>query len=359
MSAPSLDLSAQALSRRLEPFLSQCLQRPVRLDGWRRFPAGFSWVTLGLRATPADGVGEALDLILRIGDPSGLLAPYRAEPEYHALQALQQLAALPVPRVFAFSDDASIIGAPFLVTGRVEGDTPMPWKGEAEARAEAHRLSLAQDFSDGLAALHGVDWQATPLKRLWGEVNADSVAREQTLYWWRHAGFAEDATHAPPQLHHAMRWLLRHAPTAPRVVIVHGDYRVGNFLQQDGRITAVLDWELVHPGDPHEDLAWAALRVFSGGTGRVGGLMDREAFVERYVRQGGFRPDPLAWRYYEVLGLFKSASMLLGAAQRVEGGRANDVRMASMGFQVASTLLELNRLMTEAAREAHGLELVP
>ena len=356
MNEASLDLSAATLERRLGPFLSRALKRPLRLDGWRRFPAGFSWITLGLRATPQDG-GEAQELILRIGDPRGLLAPYRAEPEYRALEVLQGLHALPVPRVLAFSDDPGVIGAPFLVTGRVDGDTPMPWKGAAEARGEDRNASLARDFTDGLAALHGVDWRATALGRLWGEVDPATVAREQTLYWWRHAGFDGGTRAAPPQMHHAMRWLLRHAPTAPRVVIVHGDYRVGNFLQQDGRITAVLDWELVHAGDPHEDLAWAALRVFSGGTGRVGGLVSREAFVERYARQAGFTPDPVAWRYYEVLGLYKSASMLLSAAQRVESGRARDVRMASMGFQVASTLLELNRLMGEAAQAVDGVGL--
>ncbi|WP_162248670.1 phosphotransferase family protein [Variovorax sp. Root473] len=336
------------MSERLGAFFSQALQRPLRLDGWRRFPAGFSWITVGFTATPQDG-GQALELILRIGDPRGLLAPYQAEPEYRALEALQGNAALPVPRVFAFSDDPAVIGAPFLVTGRVMGDTPMPWKGAAEARGEAHNASLASDFVSALAALHQVDWQNTALKRLWGTVSEDSVARDQVLYWWRHAGFADDASQAPAQLHHAMRWLLRHAPKAPRVVIVHGDYRVGNFLQQDGRITAVLDWELVHPGDPHEDLAWGALRIFSGGTGRVGGLMERAAFFEAYAKQTGLILDPQALHYYEVLGLFKSASMLLSAAHRVDSGRGHDVRMASMGFQVASTLLELNRLISEAA----------
>ncbi len=358
MTEPCLDLSTETLSRRLGSFLSRTLNRPLRLDGWQRFPAGFSWVTLAMRATPEDG-GEPLDLILRIGDPHGLLSPYRAEPEYRALEALQGLPSLPVPHVFAFSDDPTVIGAPFLVTGRVQGDTPLPWKGEAEARGEERNASLALDFTDGLAALHRVDWRATPLQRLWGEVDPATVAREQTLYWWRHARFQDGGTNAPPQMHYAMRWLLRHAPVAPRVVIVHGDYRVGNFLQQDGHITAVLDWELVHAGDPHEDLAWAALRVFSGGTGRVGGIMDREAFIERYARLAGFTPDPVAWRYYEVLGLFKSAGMLLSAAQRVESGRASDIRMASMGFQVASTLLELNRLITEAATEDRVEEVMP
>ncbi len=348
MTEACIDLSADHLGRRLSPFLSAALKRPLHLGGWRRFPAGFSWITIGFQATPAEG-GDPLELILRIGDPRGLLAPYRAEPEYRAMEALQGQAALPVPRVFAFSDDDSVIGAPFLVSGRVAGDTPMPWKGETEARGEAQNASLGRDFVDGLAALHAVDWTQTGLHRLWGDVDRATVARTQTDFWWRHAGFGEDAAKAPPQMHHAMRWLRRHAPEAPRVTIVHGDYRVGNFLQQGGRITAVLDWELVHPGDPHEDLAWASLRVFAGGSGRVGGIIDRDAFFDRYAQQAGFMPDARVLRYYEVLGLFKSASMLLSASQRVESGRGRDVRMASMGFQVASTLLELNRLMTEAA----------
>lgn len=347
MTEACIDLSAEHLSRRLSPFLSTALKHPVRLGGWRRFPAGFSWITVGFQATPQEG-GDPLDLILRIGDPRGLLAPYRAEPEYRAMEALADGHALPVPRVFGFSDDSALIGAPFLISGRVDGDTPMPWKGDAQARGEAQNASLGRDFVDGLAALHRVDWTRTGLHRLWGDVDRATVARAQTDHWWRHAGYDVDASKAPPQLHHAMRWLRRHAPVAPRVTIVHGDYRVGNFLQLGGRITAMLDWELVHPGDPHEDLAWASLRVFAGGSERVGGIIEREVFFERYAQQAGFTPEPKVLRYYEVLGLFKSASMLLSAAQRVESGRGQDVRMASMGFQVASTLLELNRLMGAA-----------
>lgn len=349
MTAKTLDLSAEALGSRLEEFLSAQWKRPVRLDGWRRFPAGFSWITIGMRAIFAGAAAEPLDLIVRIGDPAGLLAPYRAEPEYRALEALQGLAALPVPRVHAFSDDTSVIGAPFLVTSWVEGDTPMPWKGAAEARGVDHNASLARDFIDGLAALHAVDWRLTALGPLWGDVEPSAVARVQADHWWHHAGFDSDAQRAPPQMRYAMHWLLRHAPPSQRVAIVHGDYRVGNFLQKDGKITAVLDWELVHPGDPHEDLAWAALRIFSGGTGLVGGLVAREAFYERYAQLACIELQPTVLRYYEVLGLFKSASMLLSAANRIETGRAHDIRMASMGFQVAATLLELNRLISEAA----------
>lgn len=348
----ALDLAPERLGPRLEAFLQSQWQAPVQLSGWRRFPAGFSWVTLGCRATVGKSSGShTLDLILRIGDPNGLLAPYQARPEYLVLAALQGVPGLPVPVVHACSDDAAIIGAPFLITGRVAGDTPMPWRGNADQRDEAHNESLSREFTDAMAALHRVDWRATPLGQLWATARPQTVARDQVRHWARHVGMLDSGRQAvPPQMHHAMRWLEREAPQAERVAIVHGDFRVGNFLQQDGHITAILDWELVHAGDPLEDIAWAGLRVFAAGTSRIGGLIDRDAFNRRYADMSGVHLRPDVIRYYEVLGLFKSAAMLMGATQRVASGRARDVRMASMGFQLSSTLLELNRLLAEAGQ---------
>ena len=340
-----LDFSPAALEPQLAAFLGAMRNQDVRLSDWQRFPAGFSWITFGFTAVAAGADPERL--ILRIGDPRGLLAPYRSEPEFRAMELLQGVHSLPVPRVVGFSDDASLIGAPFLVTARVEGDTPMPWRGDADRRSPADVASLSDDFIDALAALHRVDFRGSRLADLWGPVDAATVAREQVRGWSAHAGVG--ASRVPPQLHYAKLWLEQRAPAARRVGIVHGDFRVGNFLQRDGRITAVLDWELVHAGDPHEDVAWAGLRIFSAGSARIGGLVDRERFFARYSERAGYAPDPNVIRYYEVLGLFKSASMLLGALRRIEAGRSTDVRMASMGFQVASTLLELNRLIGEAS----------
>ena len=55
-------------------------------------------------------------------------------------------------------------------------------------------------------------------------------------------------------------WLSEHAPGALSSGIVHGDFRIGNFLVDEGHITAILDWELVRLGDPVEDLGWICMR---------------------------------------------------------------------------------------------------
>lgn len=347
---PPLDLRPDSLGPALATFLQSEWGAPVQLSDWRRFPAGFSWTTIGFTARRGPD-HPPLDLILRLGDPRGLLAPYSAEPEFVALSALQGVPDLPVPQAHAFSDDPAILGAPFLVTARVDGDTPMPWSRDAARREDAQNESLARDFTDAIAALHGVDWRATPLSSLWAGVDPQRLALNQVDAWARHAGMADDRQRAGrlPQMHYALHWLRRHAPADGQPVIVHGDYRVGNFLQVDGRITAILDWELVHLGDAHEDLAWAGLRVFAGGTPRIGGLVDRDLFRRRYEERTGCRVRLDVLHYYEVLGLFKSAAMLVGAVRRIETGQASDIRMASLGFQLSATLLEINRLIADPA----------
>ena len=76
-------------------------------------------------------------------------------------------------------------------------------------------------------------------------------------------------------------------------------------------------------------------------------MIDREVFYARYSAGSGIEVDQVLLRYYEVLMQFKSAAMLLGAAHRVQAGRASDIRMAAMGFQLAPTLAELMRLLGE------------
>ncbi|RYX91462.1 MAG: phosphotransferase family protein [Comamonadaceae bacterium] len=344
---PAFDPAAQELPARLENWLALRWGKPVSVSGLQRFPAGMSWVTIGFLASSP---GEApLQLILRVGDPGGLFSPYTSKPEYEALAALSSVPGLPIPKAYEHSDDLSILGAPFLITQRVHGDTPTPWGGPG-ARDEGANQSLGRDFADALGAIHAFDWTGTPLAA-WANGKASPIttattALHETHYWARHANLGVGPT--PPQMHYAMRWLASRAPAAERITIVHGDYRVGNFLQHDGRITAILDWELVHLGDPHADLAWAGLRTFAAGTTRVGGLIGREEFYARWESKTGLRVRPDVVSYYQVMVQFKMAAMLMGAMIRVKTGRSRDVRMAAMGFQLTTTLMELNKLIAEA-----------
>ena len=331
------------LRARLGAWLGAVAKRPVSVDRVTKFPAGFSWITC---AVELSGFPEANEAILRIGPPYGLFAPYSAMPEFESLSALAA-SEVPAPRVYLASDDLSVLGAPFFLSEKVAGDTPLPWGSQGHSLEGARRQSLAADFIGALAALHRFAWRDTPLAK-WGDgVTLDNAAQLQIDEW--EARFRRWALRPHPMAHRALQWLRANAPAARRLSLVHGDYRLGNFLEQQGRITAILDWELVHLGDPVEDLGWAFLPQYRGGTPLVCGLAAEADFLACYQAQAGLEVDAASLRFYRVFSLLKLAFTHMAAARCFEQGMFNDMRMPGMATQIAPVFRQISRALDEAA----------
>ena len=332
-----------ALQPRLAGFIERQVGEPVSVADLHRFTAGLSGATIGFTLRREGRPDEPL--ILRIGDPNGLLAPYSARPEHLALSSLAGAARLPAAASRWWSDDVEIIGAPFIVTTRLEGRTPMPiWPGAEHDGAgdketeDADRI--LDDFVDALVAVHACDWRNAPAAALDPGATAHSCVRDEIARWVARLPGADGRPEAPA-MRYAAAWLHDHAPTAVRLALLHGDYRVGNYMVKDGRISGILDWELTHLGDPHEDLAWAGLRSLGGTAATLGGRLDRAAFLRRYAERSGLALEPERLRYFEVLGQFKAASLLIMARERVRRGAVHDARLAVMGLQPAAAQMGL------------------
>lgn len=344
---PGLPLwRTDGLGPALAGFLSARDGAPVEVTNLRRFTAGLSWVTVAFTMTSSSG--PARDLILRIGDPNGLLAPYSTEPEVRAFTALAGTDA-PVPGVLWHSDDPEVFGAPFMIVTRMPGETLLPrWPGLGDQAPYPHAETVAEDFARHLATIHGCPWKGTAAEALSPGVTADTCTHAEIDRWVRHAagpsGGLEDNA-----MRFAAGWLHAHARPAGSVTLLHGDYRVGNFLVDGGRITGLLDWELTHLGDPHEDLAWASLRTFGGTKTTLSGLLDLDRFHATYEAASGRRVDPGLIRYFHVLGQFKMASMLIGTEQRLMAGDVHDVRLAVMALQKSTTLLGMLKMIEVAS----------
>lgn len=340
--APAFE-TVERLRSRLGDYLSAAAGRPVSVERLTKFPAGFSWITCAVSLSNSPIAKEA---ILRVGPPYGIFAPYSAMPEFESLSALAS-SEVPAPRVYLASDDPTILGAPFFLSEKVEGDTPLPWGSQGQALEGARRDALAADFIGALAALHQFNWRATPLAK-WGEgVTLENAAAMQIDDW--EARFRRWALRPHPMAHRALQWLRANAPAAQRLSLVHGDYRLGNFLEKDGRITAILDWELVHLGDPVEDLGWAFLPQYRGGTPLVCALASEEDFLARYKTQTGLSVTPASLRFYRVFSLVKLAFTHMAAARCFEDGQFNDMRMPAMATQIAPVFRQIGRTLDEAA----------
>jgi aminoglycoside phosphotransferase (APT) family kinase protein len=331
---------------RLRTLLAERVGAEVRIGGLRRFPVGYSWLTYGFDAEWSDAQGaQRRELILRLGPPNGLFAPYSALPQFVALQALQS-SGMPLPQVYWHGDDPAALGAPWFICEKVAGRAPLIWGEDFDA---ATRTALGEQLVDALAALHRYEWRGTPLQQLAGATDPAQAARAQVDYW--EGELRRWANRPIPMAEWVLAWLRANAPAAPRVSVVHGDYRIGNFLAEfDGgpRITAILDWELVHLGDPMEDLGYMCQRTFRPGTPLICTLIERETLYRRYAEQSGIAVDPRAVHFHEVLGVFKFFVIGLGAEACYEDGRHNDLRLPSMSAQSPRLLLQLQKLLAEA-----------
>ena len=320
----------------------------VSVGPLRRFTVGFSWVTFGFRGRwRDDGAVVERELILRVGPPAGIFGPYRAYPEFVTLQALAG-SAVPVPRVYWYSDDVSILGAPFFVCDLVAGDAPIPWTHDGgPAFDEARRVSIGSQFVSALAALHAFEWQGTPVATIGGTKDPARTASDQLERWLGH--LRRWSTDRVPMLELAALWLRDNAPAASRVTITHGDFRIGNFLEVEGRITAILDWELVQLGDPVEDLGWICLQAWRGRSPHMCHFFERAELRDRYAAMTGHEVAIADMAYWEAFGTFKLAIMHYGATDCFARRGFNDLRMAGMGAQIPRMLLQVESALERAS----------
>jgi aminoglycoside phosphotransferase (APT) family kinase protein len=219
---------------------------------------------------------------------------------------------LPVARPVAVVADERWLGAPFFVMahspGRPIGEVPAldPWliAGPRDRRRRVH-----EGFVDGLARVHSFDWEPSGLaQHLRG---ADGRLEDEVLWWIGYIGWSADGR-PTERLRDRAAWCLATCPDplAPPT-LCWGDARLGNVMyDDDGVVTAILDWELATIGPPEMDLAWylALDGVLDAFVGRaVPDFLDRATLVDRYEAALGRPTEHLAW--HEVFALVRSIAI--------------------------------------------------
>ena len=235
--------------------------------------------------------------------------------EFRVLDALSG-SGVPAPRALLLDADGSALGAPCVIMERVPGVTDILALRAPEPAGRNRAVVLA--FADAAAKLHNF---STDQLGFLGDTNRTSAAAEQVAFW--EARFLKQRMEPHPAIAFALQWLKTHAPAAERISLVHGDYRLGNFLFEGEDITALLDWEMAHLGDPAEDIAWAYRALWTPEM-----HVPIDAFVERYHAAGGptIRPENLL--FYRLFGEIKHAVISLTAARSFADGRTGNLRMA-------------------------------
>lgn len=180
------------------------------------------------------------------------------------------------------------------------------------------------------ADLHPLDWRAAGLGFL-ADGAPEEAPRREVARW--EAQFQHNRMEPHPILCSVFDWLHRNLPAPARLSIVHGDFRIGNFLHRNGRIERLLDWEMVHLGDPLEDVAWLYRRLWSPEA-----FLPLDEAVAVYAAAAGGAVDPADLLYYRVFSEAKFAAISMTAARSYADGRTENLRLAGRMFVVPDCL---------------------
>jgi aminoglycoside phosphotransferase (APT) family kinase protein len=338
-----MEVDTEGLAEALRPVLGE-----VRVENVARLSGGASRETWAFDAVPPGGrAGERVELVLRRDPPGRPSEPGATGREARAIGAARG-AGLAVPEVLLASDSAQPFGTAGMVMRRVAGETIARRILRDERYAPARRVLVGQlgEFAAGLHAL--------PLFE--GLPAADPLGGlAATLAEFAELGQASEVFELAV---HELA-LARSASREP--VIVHGDLRLGNLIVAPSGLAAVIDWELVHAGDPAEDLGWLCVRAWRfGADGAVAGVGSREELLSAYRAAGGVDISLDELRWWEILGTLRWGVICLKQAWVHLSGAYRSVELAAIGRRVCEQEWDLLGLLRpEAAVAAAGRRPAP
>ena len=318
-----------------------------------KIPLSFSMITGGhsnLTYLVEDATGRKT--VLRRPPTGAVLATAHDMAREHRILSGLAESAVPVPRTLALCEDDAVNDAPFYVMDYVEGVVLTSPEQTASVVPEANREALGIHVIEVLAHLHNIEPDDVGL----GDLGRREAYLARQLKRWK-TQWEKSKTRELSLMEEAHKALVAKMPEQKGAAIVHGDYRMGNFLTNGaaGRIDAVLDWELCTLGDPLADVGYLMNdwngpgddRPTASGTGlsavSCGGFPDREFLLARYEELTGANTRGID--YYRAFQYWRLAAIVEGVLSRymkgVMGENANTDAFKVQVESLAAAAVEL------------------
>ena len=331
-------IDADALRRQLQPWLAARLGDDVEVTELS-VPQGqgYSSETFFVDTSAGRFVAKV--------PPTGetVFPRYDLEAQFRCMQLVREHSDVPAAPVRWYEPDVSVLGRPFYVMERVDGDVPpdnLPYTmdGFVVQASPDEQRRLYDSTLDVLAGLHQLDWEQGGFGFLdrphFGPVGVEQQLGEWAAYYdW----VARGSSHPVPEA--ALARLRSTLPSSPPPTgLSWGDSRVGNVIYRDFSAVAVLDWEMAGLGPAEIDLAWFFVmhRFFTTGIGvpELPGFPSEDEGVAAYESRLGRSVDDLDW--YLLFAAFRYASILIRLYQKMSPDASDDDNLA---VQLLASLL--------------------
>ncbi|WP_340317392.1 phosphotransferase family protein [Rhizorhabdus argentea] len=311
---------------KLEIYLRNHFSDPdLTLRDFASIAGGFGKETIIFAASGRELTGE---FVLRRDRSSPILDNdcHRVSQEFPVLCAVASR-GFPAPDALWVDIEHRLLpGGDFLVMRRSPGATC----GDIFGGPNALSAAIQQNWAEAVADLHTLpqlkelgDLTNSIRTELW-DMPLQEVSRCYIRDYYDH--YLANSPAPLPSLAALYAWLLPNVPDAGmgRPALVHGDLGLQNLLLDGDRLSAVLDWEMAHIGDPLEDLAYIRNTASNN--------IDWDYFLKIYEERTGRTVAPAHLHFYRVWGHVRNATAAAIGSDRYSNGALEDFNIAPMGF---------------------------
>jgi len=241
-------------------------------------------------------------------------------------------AGMRVAEVVAASDDSSILGGPFLISRKIHGETIPKKVIELCAATPGLGTKVAHEIGASMALLHATSIDDVPEEE---DIEPPTGTAVEAALEWADTELA-DLLQRSPAFELVQRWLIRNQPSAVPLCPIHGDVRNGNIIVNADGLGAILDWETAHIGEPFEDVAWLAQRMWRARNDQleIGGFANRSDLRAGYESAGG-EWDEDRFHWWKVFRTLWWGVGLARQGRQHLDGTFRSIIMAASGRRVA------------------------
>ena len=315
----------------LEPYLLANIEGASGTLSVDQFPGGASNLTYLIT------LGDQQLVLRRPPFGKKIKSAHDMGREYRVLSALSKSYGK-APQPLLYTEDESVIGAPFYVMERVQGVILRSPTGPASLLSEQQVGAIAESLVDSLVELHALDYQTVGL----GNLGKPEGYVERQVQGWTKRYF-KAKTDDFPAIEKVAAWLDAHRPENSGTTLIHNDYKHDNVVLDANDLTkiiAILDWEMCTIGDPLMDLGttlayWydegdpELLKMMTGmNPSSLAGNPSRSELIQLYAEKSGRNVGDFV--FYYAYGLFKIAVVVQQLYFRYKGGYSKDKRFAKM-----------------------------
>ncbi len=238
------------------------------------------------------------------------------------MKALGQ-AGIPVPEMLFLEEDPSIVGGPFFIMEKVNGEIVSDYPPGAHGAGylfdatPAKREHVWWRCLEVIAQVNRVDWRDPLFSFLEKPEDGQDAVRDRLAMMRKQLDFVSDTP--IPIIEKAIHWLEENVPENPHLALCWSDGRPGNIIWQDYEPMAAVDWETMYIGPPENDLAWFLIvdevAAATYGQARLEGLPDRQQTIARYESLLGRELESLGYYFVQQAALM--AILLAISAKKV------------------------------------------